>query len=144
MKIPRTKPEFQKWLRAEIARLGVPQAQQEEQYYDTVGTIRNAGRLAVALELPKVAEICEGVHAKGLGRPVARRILTECLNATKDDEFLTVKETADRLKCSERTVYEMARSGRLHSQRTGKGRGTIRIASADLQNIGPVRHLRHL
>jgi len=144
MKIPRSKAEFQKWLRAEIAGLGVPQRQREEQYYDTVATVRNAGRLAIALELPKVAEICEGVRTQALGRPVARRILTECLDATKDDEFLTVKETADRLKCSVRTVYEMVRSGRLHSQRTGKGRGAIRIASADLQNIGPVRHLRHL
>jgi excisionase family DNA binding protein len=144
MKIPRSKPEFQKWLKAEIAKLGVPQAQQEEQYYDTVATIRNAGRLAIAVELPKVAEICEGVRTQALGRRVARRILTECLNATKDDEFLTVKETAERLKCSVRTVYEMVRTGRLHAQRAGKGRGAIRIASADLQNIGPTRRLRHL
>jgi excisionase family DNA binding protein len=146
MKIPRSKAEFQKWLRAEIVRLDDPEPD-ENQYYDAVAAIRNAGRLAIALELPKVAEICEGVRTQALALSVAQRILTECLNATKDDEsleFLTVKEVADRLKCSERTVYEMVRSGRLHAQRAGKGRGAIRITAADLQNIGPVRHLRHL
>ena len=85
-----------------------------------------------------------GVKGQALGPPVARRILTECLNAIGDDEYLTVKETAERMKCSERTVYELVRSGRLHAQRLGKGRGAIRIAPADLQNIGPVRRLRHL
>ncbi len=143
MKIPRTKTEFRKWLKAEIASFDDPEPDEGE-CYAAVTSIRNAGRLAIALELPKVAEICEGVHTQALALPVARRILTECLNAIDDDEFLTVKETADRLKCSVRTVYEMVRSGRLHAQRAGKGRGAIRIASADLQSIGPTRHLRHL
>jgi excisionase family DNA binding protein len=144
MKIPRSKAEFRKWLRAEIAKLDDPEPD-ENQLYEAVAAIRNAGRLAIALELPKVAEICEGVRTQAVALPVAQRILTECLNATKDDEFLTVKEAADRLKCSVRTVYEMVRSGRLHAQRPGKGRGAIRIASADLQKIvGPTRRLRHL
>lgn len=143
MKIPRSKPEFQKWLKAEIAKLDDPEPE-ENQLYEAVAAIRNAGRLAIALELPEVAKICEGVRTQALRLPVAQRILTECLNAIEDDDYLTVKEAADRLKCSERTVYDLVRSGRLHAQRLGKGRGAIRIASADLKNIGPVRHLRHL
>lgn len=143
MKIPRSKSEFQKWLKAEIAKLNDPEPD-ENQYHEAVAAIRNAGRLAIALELPEVAKICEGVRTQAIGLPIAQRILTECLNATKDEEFLTVKEAADRLKCSVRTVYEMVRSGRLRAQRTGKGRGAIRIAPADLQNIGPTRRLRHL
>jgi excisionase family DNA binding protein len=143
MKIPRTKPEFQKWLRAEIAKLDDPEPE-ENQFSEAVAAIRNAGRLAIALELPEVAKICEGVRTQSLALPVAQRILTECLNATKDDDYLTVQEAADRLKCSVRTVYEMVRSGRLHAQRAGKGRGAIRIAPADLKNIGPTRRLRHL
>jgi excisionase family DNA binding protein len=106
--------------------------------------IQNAGRLGIALELPKVAEICDGIHMEAIALNVAQRVLTECLNAIGDDEYMTVKEVADKIKCSERTVYELVRSGRLHAQRLGKGRGAIRIASADLQNIGPVRRLRHL
>ena len=140
MKIPRSKAEFRKWLKAEIAAFNEPEPDVGQEYA-TVASIRNAGRLAIALELPKVAEICEGVRALALGPPVARRILTECLNTIEDDDYLTVKETAERMKCSERTVYELVR---LHAQRLGKGRGAIRIAPADLQNIGPVRRLRHL
>ena len=95
MKIPRSKPEFRKWLKAEIAAFAEPEPDVGQEIA-TVASIRNAGRLAIALELPKVAEICEGVHTQALGPPVARRILTECLNAIEDDEYLTVKETAEK------------------------------------------------
>ena len=143
MKIPRSRAEFRKWLKAEITKLDDPEPD-EQQCYEALAAIRNAGRLAVALELPKVAEISDGVHTQAIALPVAQRILTECLNAIKDDDALSVKEAAERMKCSVRTVYEMVRAGRLHAQRLGKGRGAIRIASEDLQNIGPIRRLRHL
>lgn len=142
MKVPRSTAEFRKWLRAEIVKLDDPDPD-ENQFYDAVDAIRNAGHLAIALELPKVAKICAGVRTQALGLSVAQRILTECLNAI-EPETLTVSEAAERLKVSVRTVYDLVRSGRLHAQRLGSGRGTIRIAPADLQKIGPVRRLRHL
>jgi excisionase family DNA binding protein len=142
MKVPRSTAEFRKWLRGEIAKLDDPEPD-ENQYYDAVDAIRNAGRLAIALELPKVAKICECVRTPALGLSIAQRILTECL-VTLEPETLTVSEAAERLRVSVRTVYELVRTGRLHAQRLGNGRGTIRIAPADLQNIGPARRLRHL
>ena len=47
-------------------------------------------------------------------------------------ESLTVKQAADRLGVSARTVYDLVECGRLKCQRIGKGRGTIRIRPADL------------
>ena len=67
------------------------------------------------------------------------------LDHAPQPEFLTVKEAAARLNVSARTVYDLVRSGRLHAQRIGNGRGAIRIAPADLANISqPSRRLRHL
>ena len=146
MKIPRTVPEFRRWLQAEIATLGRwiddPEIQ-ENFFYDAVGMIRNAQRLAIALEQPAVAAICEPVNTRALALPVAQRLLTECLDALEND-FLTVREAAQHLSASPRTVYDMVRSGRLKAQHVGKGRGNIRIAPADLANIAPTRRLRHL
>jgi excisionase family DNA binding protein len=58
---------------------------------------------------------------------------------------LTVKQAADRLGVSSRTIYDLVESGRLKCQRIGTGRGTIRIRPADLDacsSNGP--RLRHL
>ena len=146
MKIPRTVPEFRRWLRAEIATLGRwiddPDIQ-ENLFTEAVGMIRNAHRLAIALEQPAVAAICERVTTPALALPVAQRRLTECLNALQSD-LLTVNEAAQHLSVSERSVYDLVRSGRLKAHRVGKGRGIIRIAPVDLANIGPTRRLRHL
>jgi excisionase family DNA binding protein len=142
----RTVPEFRRWLRAGIAEIGqwidAPEPQ-ETFFSDAVSTIREAHRLAIALEQPAVAAICERVRTPALALPVAQRILTECLNALQHDA-LTVEEAAKHLGISQRTVYDLVRSGRLRAQRVGNGRGIIRIAPADLANIGPTRRLRHL
>jgi excisionase family DNA binding protein len=146
MKIPRTIPEFRRWLRAEIATLGrwddEPEVQ-ENLFSDAASMIRNARRLAIALEQPAVAAICEKIKTPALALPKAQRILTECLNALQNDS-LTVAEAARHLGVSVRTVYDLVRSGRLRASRIGNGRGAIRIAPADLDNIGPTRRLRHL
>jgi excisionase family DNA binding protein len=146
MKIPRTIPEFRRWLRAEVATLGrwidAPEIQ-ENLFSDAASMIRNARRLAIALEQPAVAVICERIKTPALALPKAQRILTECLNALQSDS-LTVDEAAQHLGISQRTVYDLVRSGRLRAQRVGNGRGIIRIAPADLATIGPTRRLRHL
>ena len=45
---------------------------------------------------------------------------------------ITVRDAANRLGVSLRTIYDLAQSGRLPCQRIGTGRGTIRIRLADL------------
>jgi len=145
MKIPRTVAEFRKWLQAEIAELGsfLETDPEENQFWDAAAAVKNARRLAIALELPVVAKLCN-ITTSAYPVTKAQQILTECLAALDADDMLTVKQTAERLQVSERTVYALVRSGRLHAQRLGNGRGTIRIAPADLQHIGPTRKLRHL
>ena len=49
--------------------------------------IRNAHRLAIALEQPAVAAICERVTTPALALPAAQRVLTECLNALPQDSL---------------------------------------------------------
>jgi excisionase family DNA binding protein len=144
MRIPRNVSEFRKWLRAEIAALDNPPEDPLPICEDAARALKNARRIAIALELPDVAKVCEKVTTPALALPIAQRLLTKCLTLLPADT-LTVKEAAQRLKVSERTVYDLVRSGRLHAQRVGKGRGAIRIAPADLANIGqPTRRLRHL
>jgi len=90
MKTPCTIPEFRRWLRAEIAEIGqwidLPEAQ-ENLFSDAVSIIGNAHRLAIALEQPAVAAICERVTTPALALPVAQRVLTECLNALPNDSL---------------------------------------------------------
>jgi excisionase family DNA binding protein len=144
MKIPRSIPQFRRWLRAEIAELDGPQPEDTLPLCeDAASAVKNARRIAIALELADVAEVCEKVTTSALALPVAQRLLTTCL-AALDPDFLTVKEAAARLNVSERSVYDLVRCGRLHASRIGNGRGAIRITPADLGNIGPTRRLRHL
>ncbi len=48
--------------------------------------------------------------------------------------MLTVKQAAERLNVSPRTVYDLIDAGQLPCQRIGTGRGTIRVHPADLDN----------
>lgn len=143
--LPRNVAQFRSWLRAEIADMDGPHPDDSLPLCEAaVWTIKKARRLAVALELPDVAKICERVTTSALALPVAQRVLTECLASLQPDT-LTVYQAAERLGVSERTVYDLVRSGRLRSTRIGNGRGTIRIAPADLTDIRkPARSLRHL
>jgi hypothetical protein len=88
MRIPRTIPEFRHWLRGEIAAIGewidAPEPQ-ENLFSDAVSIIRNAHRLAIALEQPAVAAICEQIKTPALALPRAQRVLSQCLNALEGD-----------------------------------------------------------
>jgi excisionase family DNA binding protein len=145
MKIPRNVAEFRRWLQAEIAELGtfLETDPEENQFEDAAIAVKNARRLAIALELPAIAKLCD-ITTRAYSVTKARQILTECVAALDADDALTVQQAAERLLVSVRTIYSLVRSGRLHAQRLGSGRGTIRIAPADLANIGPTRKLRHL
>ncbi|MCA9092306.1 MAG: helix-turn-helix domain-containing protein [Planctomycetaceae bacterium] len=48
-------------------------------------------------------------------------------------EFYSVSDIARQLKISLAAVYELCQSGKLSHFRFGKGRGTIRISTEDLQ-----------
>jgi excisionase family DNA binding protein len=47
--------------------------------------------------------------------------------------YLTVRETADRLRVSSSSVYLLVESGRLAHHRIGARRGAIRISENDLE-----------
>ena len=70
----------------------------------------------------------------------ARLFLAEALAACKATQarpekadWLTVKQAAERLNVSPRTIYDLCEMGRLRCKRVGKGRGTIRILPVDLE-----------
>ena len=151
MKIPRSIPEYRRFLEQELAEVNefvglsdIPLDVCE----GFANMVRNIGRLATSLGLWQTAARCNKCRTSHLGVRTARQAILDAL-ADLDDapqpDFLTVKEAAARLKVSERSVYDLVRSGRLHASRIGNGRGAIRIAPADLGNISqPSRRLRHL
>jgi len=47
--------------------------------------------------------------------------------------FLTVPETAERLKVSKSCVYQLVETGKIPCHRIGTGRGAIRISETDLE-----------
>ena len=49
--------------------------------------------------------------------------------------MLTVKQAAERLKCSSALVYQLCAERRLAHVRLGLGRGTIRIREDDLDQF---------
>jgi excisionase family DNA binding protein len=89
------------------------------------------------LELPNVAKVCENVTTRAYSIVKVQRVLTEALQAIPEDDFLTIQEAAQRLKISPRSIYDLVCSDQLNTQRVGSGRGSIRIAPADISNIGP-------
>lgn len=50
-------------------------------------------------------------------------------------KLMTVKETAERLHCSPSTVYQLCGFGKLPHSRIGLGRGVIRIAEGDIEEL---------
>lgn len=50
-------------------------------------------------------------------------------------KLMTVKETAERLHCSPSTVYQLCGFGKLPHSRIGLGRGVIRIAEGDIDEL---------
>ena len=151
MKIPRSIPEYRRFLERELAEVNEVVGQRDVPLDVCEGfatTIRNIGRLATSLGLWQTAARCNKCRTSHLGIRTARQAILDALaelNESPPAEFLTVKEAASRLSVSERTVYDLVRAGRLNAQRIGNGRGAIRITPADLGNISqPSRRLRHL
>lgn len=105
----------------------------ETRHDETIGAIREIQNCAIELGLPRVAEVCSSVKTRFLALSSARIVLSECLSLLKaDSDLLTVKQAADRLGVSQRTIYDLVACGRLRCQRVGVGRGTIRIQPSDL------------
>jgi excisionase family DNA binding protein len=84
-------------------------------------------------------------------RVEVRRYLAQAIQGNQDaDSLLTVKQAADRLQVSQTVIRDACMDGRLKHTRYGRGRGTIRIATADLEDFkkdmqgGPKLRLRHL
>ncbi len=50
--------------------------------------------------------------------------------------FLKISQVAERLQCSEHTVREMIRVGKLHGVRLGEGSGDWRVAEIALAEYG--------
>lgn len=74
--------------------------------------------------------------------PAAILTLADVLsaNASASDpsaakEYFTVKQVAEQLSISDASVYQMCYAGTLKYNRFGKGRGSLRIARADLQKL---------
>jgi excisionase family DNA binding protein len=74
------------------------------------------------------ADDAEGRHATLSRSPVAREA-----SATSDRPNMTVREAADLLGCSPRTVYKLADAGELDGHRAGRGRGRRIIYRASVE-----------
>jgi len=165
MIVPRSLPEYRRFLEQELAEVeqftGLRDIPQDVCEGFAV-MVRNVGRLAIAMGLWRTAARCHQCRTSHLGVRSARQAILDALadldhvssdhasdHAPSDHapqaDFLTVQEAATRLRVSPRSVYDLVRSGRLHAQRVGNGRGAIRITPADLAQISqPTRRLRHL
>ena len=56
-------------------------------------------------------------------------------DSTPTSSLLTVREAADRLRCSRGLVYALCLQGKLEHHRLGLGRGTIRIQEAAIASF---------
>ena len=57
---------------------------------------------------------------------------TTTTESVAETQLHTVREVAERLRCSAALVYSLCEKGKLAHVRLGLRRGTIRIASADV------------
>jgi excisionase family DNA binding protein len=127
------KQDFATWLTNEIAGLTAPADPADTADYqdsaEAAGTIRKARHFAQALGYPDLIPACQ-TDAQSV--PVARDILSRALAvvAPPDSGPLTVKQAAQRLGVSAKTLYRMVEQGKLHCQRTGR---SIRFHLTDLQ-----------
>jgi excisionase family DNA binding protein len=55
--------------------------------------------------------------------------------------LLTVKQAAEKLQCSNATVYLLCSAKLLPHSRVGLGRGVIRIAEADIDRYLAAKHV---
>jgi excisionase family DNA binding protein len=135
MKEPKTRADFARWLQETIAfldsliRHGVPdRTPANGQFFQEVvvgETMQELARLAARFGY----EVEELPTDPTKALVVVGRLLEQ---VKPRPDLLTVKQAAERLNVSIRTVYDLCDNGRLRCQRIGVGRGTIRIRPADL------------
>ena len=104
---PNTIPDFRRLLLDNINSPMHPEPDLQ-QFMEAAETVREAGEIALRLGSPELYRNCN-VRTEMLGLDVAKELLGECLAAlpaTKPD-FLSAKEVAGVLGCSERTVKRM-------------------------------------
>lgn len=63
------------------------------------------------------------------------------LELSNELELLTVREVAERLKCSRALIYALCEKGKLSHHRLGMGRGTIRVSVGDLEAFLHATHV---
>jgi excisionase family DNA binding protein len=134
-----TKQEFSQWLRAEIQTLEPEPELGRPMFDDAATAVQEARRVAQSLGYPDlVPPCCESVSPHS-----ARDILSRCLAVVDPPASgpLTVKQAAERLGVSPKTVYDLVEKGRLRCIRVGRA---IRIRPADLE-MGTAEHkYKHL
>jgi len=142
---PMSRHDYAGWLRAEILSLDEPPEPDLPTLEDAAETVREARRIAESLGWPDLVPLCT---ADALALRTARRILSKALAVVDPPASgpLTVKEAAERLGVSPKTLYSLIEARKLPCLRIGKGRGTIRIRPADLDRLGdaPQAGYRHL
>ncbi|MGD0652741.1 MAG: helix-turn-helix domain-containing protein [Thermoguttaceae bacterium] len=89
---------------------------------------REAAKFGCDLICEKAGEIGPKEALVQVGKILA---WTQAMAQSKSD-MLTVKQAAEHWNVSQRTIYDLIECGRLRCQRIGKGRGTIRVKSTDL------------
>lgn len=144
--MPRTIPAFRRWLREEIQWLDDPEPD-EQQFYDAVGIIQDARRIAAAMGLPDVIKICGQIKTPALGLPIAQEVLSECLAAMKksnstdpDSDWFTPPQVAKKYGVSPDTVRRWIKEDALSVVDVGKGaRPRYRVSADSLKKFDASR-----
>jgi len=104
----------------------------EEVYLGAGKLAYEAGERAMQLGMPELH--AKSVELIGVSDPFAvKTFLAECVQACEiPEDWLTVDETAVRLKLASRTVYRLCDEDKIPHQHIGSGRGTIRIRAKDV------------
>lgn len=134
------KHEYSQWLQAEIAELDGPDA--PDICESAANVVREARRIAQSLGYPDLIPRCP---VDLLALATARDILSRALAAIDPPNSgpLTVKQAAERLGVSPKTIYELVASGKLRDQRIGRA---IRINPRELDGLNDTREtgFKHL
>lgn len=131
------KHEFAKWLRAEIGDMTREDLATCE---GAAMAMREARRVAQSLGYPDLVPPC---RTEFLALSVAREHLARALAVIDPPTSgpLTVKQAAERLGVSPKTIYDLVEKGKIRHTRIGRA---IRINPADLdtQERPRYKHLR--
>jgi len=127
---------FSTWLQETITGL---QAEDLATCTAAASAVREARRLAQSQGYPDLVPPC---RTPLLAVSVARDILARTLSIDPPASGpLTVKQAAERLGVSPKTIYAMVERGRLRCQRIGRA---IRINPRDLDGLSETPKYKHL